>query len=359
MRRIWTLLLALTLCLTGLIPLKAAAAETNPLVLQSETKNGITFRYSYDQKGNCVRKEWTNKKEYAEEYSYLSSGVMIRKRVYENGKLNRQTNYDTKGNATSYWLADKTGKLVKETVYTNYYDDFGRISTIFSEDVSSSLHSMESVRYEYRDNPDSPDAVVTDAISRYHESYTQTDSDTGETYYIVSMMQTYDDEGRIIEDRDAVEGRRILWEYDEQGNVLRKTDMLESYEYASIETSEYENIYNKKGQLEEARIHTTVQTDLYGDCETQEYDDVIKYKYDARGRKISEESCYDSGLASTEIWRYDSRGRMTYREYHSGTWDITQTWTYDRYGNLLKTTRDGKVETQYTYVPLNQALWKK
>ena len=174
-----------------------------------------------------------------------------------------------------------------------------------------------------------------------------------------SMMQTYDDEGRIIEDRDAVEGRRILWEYDEQGNVLRKTDMLESYEYASIETSEYENIYNKKGQLEEARIHTTVQTDLYGDCETQEYDDVIKYKYDARGRKISEESCYDSGLASTEIWRYDSQGRMTYREYHSGTWDITQTWTYDRYGNLLKTTRDGKVETQYTYVPLNQALWKK
>lgn len=169
--------------------------------------------------------------------------------------------------------------------------------------VPSRVHEWKD---SYESSPEEP-ARTWASLSTYNE---------GILFYV--QMESSDSRGWWTSER---------YMYDDSGNI---TDGMISTTYSTGEEDlhyyTYENTYDSAG-------HLTMQTQLFdGNPEER-----IQYRYDWAGRMISRTKA--------------SPGK---------TWKIceTENWTYDRNGNVLKYKRNGKVEAEYTYVPLSKARWE-
>lgn len=138
-KRMVSVLLALGLLIAA-VPVTAAAQE--PMVLHKQSafsfQKGGEGVFYYDAQGNCVREEWKDTFDYevssesveerVVEYTYDNSGVLMQKKVYDEGKLTRITDYNVHGHEETVWTVDAKGKKTVFSVYTNTYDDQDRLT---------------------------------------------------------------------------------------------------------------------------------------------------------------------------------------------------------------------------------------
>ena len=100
--------------------------------------------------------------------------------------------------------------------------------------------------------------------------------------------------------------------------------------------------------------------DIYS--ETGEYvEELHTYtnEYNSRSQLTKVTEYYKGKPHSSTIYDYDEYGNQIFREVtdHSGN-VTTETWEYDRYGNLLKAAINGDITVENVYVPLCEAIWK-
>ena len=157
-RRITALVLALTLCCTCLLPLKARAAGKDPMVMRTMKKDGSgEHRYWYDVYGNCVYEEipGTDWKTY---YTFNELGNLVERFSYDGDDLLEASLFDDYGNpgSQSFYTSNGTGK---ESSNTREYDDYGRVTWQTTETIpvraGKELKEREvtRIRYEYYREP--------------------------------------------------------------------------------------------------------------------------------------------------------------------------------------------------------------
>ena len=172
--------------------------------------------------------------------------------------------------------------------------------------------------------------------TRKHEWLDSYENASTSPTYTMSRLLTYNEEGVLV--YEQMEDNYVgAWQsskrasYDAYGNP---TDVIESMRRGEEDLLiyTYENSYDKAGRLtKQLKTWEGVQ---YSDEYQKE---LIQYRYDSKGNVTSRTKSYYEGSKWT-----------TY---------ATDTWTYDRYGNLLTFRADGTVEEEYTYAPLSQAQW--
>lgn len=157
-------------------------------------------------------------------------------------------------------------------------------------------------------------------------------------------------------ERTEGEGTRILYRYDESGNIL---SVEGSYGYTATYT------YNEKNQLVKLEektagsLRTTAYTyDERGDRVTKEWDGGevkthFAYTYDEKHRCTRVVQTDGDGSVFTTDRRYDDGDNLTYERvtYPDGTW-YEETATYNAANLLEKSTIDSngdRHESVYTY----------
>lgn len=183
-KRMVSVLLALGLLIAA-VPVTAAAQE--PMVLHKQSafsfQKGGEGVFYYDAQGNCVREEWKDTFDYelssesveerVVEYTYDNSGVLMQKKVYDEGKLTRITDYNVHGHEETVWTVDAKGKKTVFSVYTNTYDDQDRLTARSWEEEDYDKQRLRcSETYAYFDAKELSKVMAGDEVTfgRFRQS---------------------------------------------------------------------------------------------------------------------------------------------------------------------------------------------
>ena len=218
------------------------------------------------------------------------------------------------------------------------YDSYGRlVRSEYSKESEYFPLYTEMTEYEYSDGNE----IVKCTQKRSNE----------ETERVT--LYDYDEQGNLIKLTNPV-GSSTEFSYDAQGNVIEEKQFSVSGEIIM----RFEYAYNEHGD-----VVSCTQTDhMYGDsAKTFTY----AYEYDSNGNKIKMQA--DGVL---DEWEYDELGReiMYARHAQSGMNGVNdffiRTTKYDRYGNYAERTvqkPSGTSTTVYErgYDHYGVALWEK
>lgn len=158
--------------------------------------------------------------------------------------------------------------------------------------------------------------------ARIHYKSSSYEAGSEEPVFTESRLSTYNEAGILIYDQCDSYDARGFWTF----NVFD---------------------YDDAGNPESADFVTTFST---GETDAHRY--TYENTYDRKGNLTKQVEYFDGIVNQTIQMRYDKNGRMTSRTGYMGT----ETWKYDRYGNMLQYTRDGRLQEENTYIPLRNAL---
>ena len=257
------------------------------LTTSVKTISGTTT-YSYDTDGKLVRVNDTKLGNIL--YSYYADGT-LKTRTLPNGVVETYT-WDTKTGLLASWVQTTGTSTIASYVYTR--DNIGNVVRI---DENVGLNSERIVHYEY-------DGLNRLILERIHQ---------------------------------GVNTRNISYEYDNDGNLLKRNDSVDGLTTYTYGTSGLTN------GLLLTSTHNGVTT---------------TYTYDTRGNRIRESS-------SLGIKEYDWNvlNRLVGIRVKDGHGQILHTfsYTYDAQGNRISETKDG-VTTKFVldyskpYVQVREAI---
>lgn len=320
--------------------------------------------YEYDANGNLVGE---NKGDtYRYEYQYDDKDNLIKHTSYEDGRVYYERNYVyddsnklimeesyetfSSGNVykayEAYYEYNAEELLVKET-WTDYqmgiwtgettyeYDNEGRRTLEHASSVYEGKRSESTIEYVYdtAGNGYSTNEIVSGMIYRTIE---------------------YDQNGKVINEKNLAEETEIVYEYDENHNVKKE---ITNEKDGSQSVSEYDNEYDANGNLLSTvmkRCYDTVkfEYDTNGKLIREiSYDGMeIVYENDAYGNPIlvSKSGGYLVGTSTQEFqYEYDAEGKMTAKiKSDDGTKTI---YEYDTNGNLVKESNGDSQTITYEY----------
>lgn len=364
-------------------------------VLSSTDGEGNVTRYEYDKLSNVVSETLPNGGKRTNDYNYRKNIIKTTDALgnsltyyYDNfGRLTSVIDNQTGGNLTTK-VYNAKGLLESETdaigtKFTYTYDNLNRVVAISASDKDGNAVSVNEFSYD--------EAYLTDgsAYSRFETKATG-NAGTMKTVYLFDFL------GRqySVENVGENDSRISRYEYDYLGN---NTSIV--LPDGSVQTSEYDifgnMLSNTYGGITEKITYDLVGNQLSatnGEGETtytyynalglaiktkSPYTDLIKYSiahtyYDACGRVTKQvdgegnvtEYAYDANGNlvkavmgdSVTTYEYDAENRMTAMHTGSEGNKHTQTFEYDHFGNVLRTTDELGFVEEYTYDPNGNAL---
>ncbi len=229
----------------------------------TETKNGQTITYNYDNKGNVLSEVSDDEDAENTYYTYDNNGNVIRQQT--------GTNY-------TYYLYDESGEL---SLTATLKDDYsGEIPNVYNSDLTC----FDTVSYTY-DNG----ILVKTVDNKEKETITNTYDEYGNSIK-VSTVTEKDDESTV----GTVDNT-----YDIMGNILTSV--------SGEETSSY--IYDKAGR--------TLLANEKGDCTRTIYDnlgrtiqEISSEDYDSTKDALPEENTYSDSTAG-QTYVYAANGTLT------------------------------------------------
>lgn len=289
------------------------------------TQNPSVTGYTYDSRGNLTRE--TDALGNYESYTYDIAGNVktstdkngnVTNNIYDIFGLTQSTTTGTNDTFEKYiyeynpigqqiTVKKSTTENVFDDIINYTYDEFGRVTNIDNQDLSSEsvIDNGYEVNYTYDANSNVTATTIVDDDEITLESITY-------QYNKLNLLTQADMDGKIL-----------TYTYDNVGNMLTKT-------IGSVTT---QISYN------DANLPTTMSNSK---------DEVIynnySYGYSLDGNRIT-----DNDLANSlsKSYTYDSHGRLS-QEIQSGTNGFTQNYAYDDRGNRISTTK-GAITTQYSY----------
>jgi RHS repeat-associated protein len=278
---------------------------------------------AYDNNGNVV--EMTN-----ERGEKLTSSF---------DEANRRTGSSGPGSGAAGIEYDDAGNPIKQTtptggVVTTKYDDDGRVVAVTEPrgNVSGADPDDFTTKYTY-DRAGNPETVTDplgnvskatyDAIDR---PVAQTDANGNTTKF------AYDDADRLtkVTGPDAPGGQSLVYTYDADGRVIKRTDPLGRV--ASIE-------YDRAGR-------TTVSTDPLGRRREYVYDADANLIEEVTARIVEPGRPDPNRPARTVFYAYDNLGRLTGKQLGSG--GVSYTYGYDAKNRLVSAADPAGVQS-YAY----------
>ena len=269
--------------------------------------NGITMKYSYDECSRLIKEETKDK-----------DGTILAKYVYTLGKSGERIKIEELDTTTTYEY-DKLYRLTKETI---------------SEGASTKT-------YEY-----TYDAVgnrltkVEDGITTNYE-YNNLNQLVKETAGDVVIKYSYDKNGNLILKENGTE--KTNYTFNAQNRLIRTT--IQNGADVAIESYEYDYAGNRTKKITKEMDVTEYVVDTSGPlaqviAELDE-DGNLKTYYTRGEELISLERTSDQ-----KFYLYDGHGSVRALADSDGA--VTDTYRYDAFGNLLKST--GSTENNYLYV---------
>lgn len=152
-------------------------------------------------------------------------------RVYKN-------TFDGSGNMVSTAVYYRHGDKLKKTSYFEMeYDEHGSETEIISADADDGVYAVDKYAYEYDENGNISKKTVDKSIYQ---------DETAEYTY------TYDDDGKMLTEfkktikkngkkKKTVKDFITKYEYDDRGNLIKKTSDVYKFEQHNVETYEYDD----------------------------------------------------------------------------------------------------------------------
>lgn len=322
--------------------------------------------------------ENTNKENYYNQYdNYVLSEYITKTVTDEDGNVISEISTTIKGNA----------RQVTES--QSVYDDFGRCTTrtdtnYILEDGKSRNQSQTVVSYEY------------DYQGNITKLTVKSRKDKNQEWETITTKALYNDQGRLVESYDArgtKEGYATKYEYDLSGQLIKEiipTEKKGTKIMYQVHTKEYdengnmtvEEIEQADGQLQrkEYTYDLLDRLSLVKDVESDSHAIYAQYLYDREGNKIRQytgltkpltlklaegkgDNSYiymghnyhvvmsgqsKKDMISETKYAYNKKDEFIYCIDPEGN---KESYTYDAYGNLIKTIdRNGNVIKQmYDY----------
>lgn len=261
--------------------------------------------------------------DYQVNFVYDGNGNLLQFQKRSDGHITRwEYTYDTRGNlltASEY----QDGSLAYKTAYS--YDDADRI--ISQAQYDSAMELTESRSYAYDQNGNRISIVTTDKNNKP----------------LSCLYYSYDRDGSCLSIQQGISKDTVAeWIYDEDGKLLEERT-------AANDGLDCVYTYNDKGWLLSQQIgngHTgnLVYThDRYGNIITEtsckNFEDSYlrrTFAYDDQGRLIESVLLNDNGeTAHTNTWSYDRQGNIQTRTSAFGSTYLIAEWTYDQEGRIL------------------------
>ena len=222
----------------------------------------------------------TGKAPVREFYDLLGRSVRTRTQGFDGSYVNRDTQYNAKGQAYRTSEPYFDGTAIEWN--TNTYDFLGRVTAVATADP------VKSVTSAY----DGFSVSITDAQNR-------------------TKSQTLNAAGQVIKVIDEM-GTHMGITYDPAGNRIQVTNAVGTPKQNSVSYT-----YDRLGRM------LTQNDPDHG---------IYTYTYDVLGQKLSEISPKMAAASQSVTYQYDLLGRMTSRTEPEGT----TTWTFDNTtgGNL-------------------------
>lgn len=167
--------------------------------------------YENDENGNPIRSNTTiwDDPNFHTEYTYDEDGNLIREEMFKGKKLSErhEYTYDTCGNMlTSHSYAPELGHLYKGYEYDANNNRIRQAHYEYRDGVMDPDSVYDVTTYEYDKQGRLTSATINDFVTRY---------EYGERGYLVKECE-YDLNGNPT-------GAYVLYENDEDGNVLKRT----------------------------------------------------------------------------------------------------------------------------------------
>lgn len=280
---------------------------------------GTTVRYTYDEKGNCMKEETRENigRFRTTEYTYDGVG-RVRTKTFVGGEdqnsvinqIQTEYTYDDKDNI----LTQKSVENGKEELVTNTYDEKGRL---LSRTIVRTGEYTNTITYTY----DARNYLVLEQSSTAY-----TDGKTGQS----RVEYTYDDtsdENRRVHTKQSIspngEGPVYTYIYDAAGNLLE-----ESYRYDVGPWQIKEYTYDLMGNQITHKYRSGDSSDIqpkYWYHET--------YIYDEDNKMTMETSVNQNCEGQVVLYTYDDYGNCVKKEFTSNGYLVTQTFTYKLFYN--------------------------
>ena len=247
--------------------------DGKPLKEENYSKNGSVYStrvYTYDDEGRLLINEtnYTDGRSLIEKNEYDEDGNLIHEYrsedgedfvlqndyIYDAGKLKTKYNYSFSGELFDIYEYEYDGELLIKK-YRHSEDGYVYRTWEYEYDDSGKCTRMTDLMHENRNITiyDDEERVIFEEHYYNDEFSFSTEhkyNDYGETEYImkakdgsekVHTKTYYNDKGlRVKQTRVDDEGKEydgIIWEYDEQGNLLHSSN-VKGYEYTA-EYNEY------------------------------------------------------------------------------------------------------------------------
>ncbi|MEU4423781.1 polymorphic toxin-type HINT domain-containing protein [Actinoplanes sp. NPDC024001] len=296
-------------------------ALDRPTGQSDQFKQGTTV--SYDNNGNVV--EMTNERGETLTSSYDSA--------------NRRTGSEGPGAGAAGIEYDEAGNPVRQTtptggVVTTAYDDDGRVVAVTEPrgNVAGADPGDYTTRYAYDQagNPSTVTDPLGDVTKVTHDALNRTTSQVDPLGNTTRF--TYDAADRLasVTGADAPGGQSLVYGYDANGRVIKRTDPLGRT--ASTE-------YDRAGR-------TTVTTDPIGRRREYVYDADSNLVEEVTARIVEEGRPDPNRPARTIFYGYDNIGRLISKQLGAG--GVTHTFGYDA-KNRLVSAADPAGTQSYTY----------
>lgn len=238
--------------------------------------------------------------------------VLIRETDTKSGNVTEYT-YDENGDKVSETVTypDKPDETLCREYATQYQEDGSKIVTESQSMLVKTGETVSPYTYEYEY---SPEGLLL------RKTGLENGNVDGEILY------EYDEDGNLIrqsgENAPSI-GRDLTkeFEYDENGNLTKQTDLDDNGEVEGWSTFEYDE--NGKEIMKHVFTSTGDEPDIFELCQW-------KYEYDAEGRVIEE-------------WKEGTEHGGKYEHYE---------YEYDEYGNMCRK-KDLTLYTTYEYAPLS------
>ena len=334
--------------------------------------NGNTTEYYYDQVGRIKKIIYPDAAQEIYEYDTVNNQTTVtdplgNQKLYQYDQLGREIGvYELHTDGTKVLLSsveyDAVGRKSKETTYNGS----NRVDTIY--------------QYDYQDNIIDQRVLDQDGHILSHESYVRFADKTQKTVEgdasspsIVTIEYT-DKHGRTVKSGTVIDGVEVCatYTYNYIGWPLEeKSARANSEGYVETFTKKYE--YNYAGK-------PTKIIDVLGNTITMEYDcagqkvsvtdpignasdrsPAIRYRYDAAGRLIAEETLYTDTDISELRYYYDPNGNIIKTRRSNGSvggdssFAVVE-YTYDSRNRVIQASQGGTVTASYVYDKIGQTL---
>ncbi|AUG57149.1 tRNA3(Ser)-specific nuclease WapA precursor [Acetivibrio saccincola] len=369
---------------------KSINAEGNTPLGQraTVTDNRGTTKFEYDVMGRLIKE--TGPDGISIEYTYDAAGNKTGVKVpsgtttYTYDKLNRlSTVTDPDGGVTTY-IYDEVGNRTGVTypngtkmLYT--YDELNRLVELVNQDANGEIissykytlgpagsrikieeHTGRVIEYEYdntykllKETINNPDGTIREISYTYDAVGNRlTKTDDGNT-----VNYTYDENNRLISEGENV------YTYDNNGNTLSKKNETETILYTygydnrlvsvvttnQTGTSTVEYVYDVDG-IRVGKIVDDAKFSRYTVDKNTDYAKVLEERNE-KGKLIVSYVHGDDLISQKRgdvksYYHFDGLGST--RALTNSNGEVTDTYTYDAFGNLIEKTGDTENEFLYT-----------